>query len=232
MKLFAYVSKKTAVLYVLTTATFVGTLCLLPVLPKMIVMTLRPTGEQKSVFLLLLTALLPGLATILFSCVPYEDEQGEARQRPFYYQSLMWLFALALGVYHWLVIVNALGFSITGEVVAQLGLALMMLTIGIYLRQLPFGHPGVAIKLSWVMENADVWRKTHRWGGFAFILVGLVTMVSIVLVHLPYWAVSPSIPTIVLIASLLLASVAIMLGSMRCYKKTHSGTEDVPNTRR
>lgn len=219
MKLFTYVSKKTAVLYALTIATFIGTLCLLPVLPEKIILTLQPTGEQKPAMLLLLTALLPGLATILFSCVPYEDERGTTKQRPFYYQSLMWLFALALVVYHWLVIVNALGFPITGEVVAQLALSLMMIVIGIYLRPLPFRHPGAAIKLSWVTEDEIVWNKTHRWGGLAFILVGLMTMVSTVLVHLPYLSVSPSLPTFVLIAGLLVAGVAIMLGSMRCYKK-------------
>lgn len=224
MKLFMYVSKRTMILYVIAAVTFIGTACLLPVLPGNIVMTLQSAGDPKPAFFLLLTALLPALATILFSCVPYEDEQGNARQRPFYYQSLMWLFALALLVYHWLVVVNALGFAITGELVAQLALALLLIAVGIYLRPLPFGHQGAAIKLAWVSEDETVWRKTHRWGGLAFVLVGLAIITSVIIVHLPYWALPSYIPTIVMIAGLLIAGVTIMLGSMRCYKKLHKGS--------
>lgn len=221
MKLFTYVSRKTLVIYILALVSCVATLCILPIVPAHIQMTLQPDGAQRPSWFLIITSLLPILATVLFSCVPYEDEQGDARQRPFYYQALMWLFALVLLTYHWLVIVNTLGFSITGEMVAQLGLALLMVAIGIYLRPLPFKHPGTAIKLVWVMEDETVWCKTHRKAGIAFILVGIVTIISVVLVHLPFWKLSPSLPTIVLIVTLLIAGLTILWSSMRCYKKLH-----------
>lgn len=218
-RLFVYVSGKTLILYGLSAITCIATLFLLPVLPPKVPMVLRPDGKPRPAILLLLTALLPAVATFLFSYVPHEDEQGQPRQRSVSYQTLMWLFAMALLAYHWLIIVNAFEIVATGETVAQIAIALLLIVLGIHLGNLPFGHPGVAIKLSWVVENEELWKRTHREGGAAFILVGLSVLAMVVAVKLPLWALPPSLPTIVLIVGLLVAGTYIMFSSISRYRK-------------
>jgi len=76
----------------------------------------------------------------------------------------------------------------------------------------------IGIRVSWTLENPENWNKTHRMGGFLWIIAGILL---IIIAFLPL----PNIAGIILIfIILILISVIPILYSYNLYKKEKGGT--------
>lgn len=101
---------------------------------------------------------------------------------------------------------NQLSASLMG-----LSLGLLFMLIGNYLTKVRSNF-FIGIRTPWTLSSDEVWRKTHRMGGWMFFLVGLATVISGLTLSGKYLFV-------VVIAGALLVSVGTMLYSYLLYRR-------------
>lgn len=76
------------------------------------------------------------------------------------------------------IITSGLGYNLFINRIPELLVGILFLVIGNYLPQC---KPNffVGIKTPWTLSNEEVWRKTHRFSGKVFVVLGLIMMISI-----------------------------------------------------
>ncbi|CAI8895660.1 MULTISPECIES: SdpI family protein [Bacillus] len=77
------------------------------------------------------------------------------------------------------IITNGLGYKLFINRIPELLVGILFLIIGNYLPQC---KPNffVGMRNPWTLSNEEVWRKTHRFSGKVFVILGLMMIVSIV----------------------------------------------------
>ncbi len=124
---------------------------------------------------------MPGLLTgmyLLFTFLPQVDPRKD-RYPEFMnvyriFKNLILLVLLivllASGAYN-------LGYNVKIQYVVPTVIGILMLVLGNYMGKI---KPNffVGIKTPWTLSSENVWNKTHRVGGYAFILFGLMIMLS------------------------------------------------------
>ncbi|PEK68096.1 hypothetical protein COM55_20845 [Bacillus pseudomycoides] len=77
------------------------------------------------------------------------------------------------------IITNGLGYKLFIKRIPELLVGILFLIIGNYLPQC---KPNffVGMRNPWTLSNEEVWRKTHRFSGKVFVILGLMMIVSIV----------------------------------------------------
>ncbi len=208
-----HVSAWTWLLWAIAGISLVATAGILPLLPPTVVM--EGNGSPRPSWMMLLMSLLPLLSILLFTTLPYEQPDGNGMMRPRWYQMVMWIFTLLLIGAQWVITANAMGLPLKADTMAQAGIGMALLILGCTLLHAPFAQKGVAIRLPWVTNNPDVWRKTHLLGGICFICSGTATLVATLLSIIKPLGIASSVPTLVLLGSLLAATVIIMIASVR-----------------
>lgn len=117
-------------------------------------------------------ALLVGM-TLLFTVLPKLDPRRENYVK--FLQSY-WLLANAVIVFgllaHVLIIANGLGYSVQIDRLLPAGIGLLFVFLGNYLTRV---EPNwfIGIRTPWTLSSDTVWRKTHRTGGWLFVIGGL-----------------------------------------------------------
>jgi uncharacterized membrane protein len=112
-------------------------------------------------------------ATGLFAVLPKMDPRRENYAK---FLSSYWLIANAvivfLGLAHVLIVVNGLGYAVQIDRLLPIGIGLLFVFLGNYLTRV---EPNwfVGIRTPWTLSSDTVWRKTHRTGGFLFVIAGL-----------------------------------------------------------
>ena len=143
----------------------------------------------------LLTLVLTGVFTIL----PKVDPKRENYAR---FLDSYWLIANAVlaftGVAHVLRIANGLGYRVQVDRLMPLGIGLLLAFLGNYLTRV---EPNwfIGIRTPWTLSSDAVWRKTHRTGGWLFVIGGLAIAAG---AFLPRAAFLP----------LLVATIVVMTG--------------------
>lgn len=84
------------------------------------------------------------------------------------------IFFIAFNVlYYYLILI--------GHIQIQTGICLIIgvfiIAIGNYLPKVPQNF-FLGIRTPWTLKSEAVWKKTHKVGGYAFILLGIVTIIS------------------------------------------------------
>lgn len=88
-------------------------------------------------------------------------------------------------------------------------IGLFMLMIGNYMPKVPQNF-FVGIRTPWTLKNEIVWKKTHKVGGYAFIILGFITIISAFLGETGFF---------VIIAVSLLVVIFVSVYSYFIYKK-------------
>jgi len=105
-------------------------------------------------------------------------------------------------VAHGMIIAAGLGFSVKIDRLMPLGVGLLVVFLGNFLTRV---EPNwfIGIRTPWTLSSDTVWRKTHRTGGWVFVLGGLVLAIGAFLPHrafLPLFVVTivfmPLIPIV------------------------------------
>jgi len=137
-----------------------------------------PDGFSSRTWALAIVPLLLVFMTGMFNVLPKVDPRRENYAK---FLSSYWLIANAVIVFllvaHALIIAAGLGFSVKIDRLMPLGVGLLFIFLGNYLRRV---EPNwfVGIRTPWTLSSDTVWRKTHRTGGGLMVIGGVVLAVS------------------------------------------------------
>lgn len=106
--------------------------------------------------------------------------------------------------------VFALGYPVKIDMVTRIGIGVLLIVLGNYMAQIRHNY-FFGIKLPWTLADEDVWRKTHRFGGFLFVGIGLAVVFT-----LPFPGL---VGFVVLLGGLALGTVALVLYSYWIYQQ-------------
>jgi len=92
----------------------------------------------------------------------------------------------------------ALGFPIDMAFVMNLALSLLLIFLGNYMGKLRRNF-WAGIRTPWTILNETVWERTHRLGGWLFVLAGLIGLVTTFIPPLRFWGVMSALFAVIVI---------------------------------
>jgi uncharacterized membrane protein len=123
----------------------------------------------------------PGLLAamyVMFLVLPRLDPKKE-RYAEFakVYAVFRNLFIFFLALIYFIASLSNIGYNFNVGILVPLAIGLLFIILGNYFGKI---KPNwfVGIRTPWTMSSETVWNKTHRFGGKAFILGGLIMMIS------------------------------------------------------
>ena len=133
------------------------------------------TGDKNFVFI---TAFLPLAIYFLMKVTPKIDPKKASydKHRGSYHIIAVSIALLLMGL-HWVTITAALGYDINIGMIVKFGIGILFIILGNVMPKLRHNY-FVGLKMPWTLASEDNWKKTHRFGGYAFVLTGLIFFVS------------------------------------------------------
>lgn len=124
---------------------------------------------------------LPIVLLFVLQILPTIDPKKKSfQQHSKAYSIINMLIIIFLAVMNILALCSALGVPIPFPIVVPLFLGLLMIGIGNYTTQIRHNY-FIGFRTPWTLASENVWRKTHRLGGYLFILVGMIPISSIII---------------------------------------------------
>lgn len=124
------------------------------------------------------TALLPLAIYILMLFLPKIDPKRNSYEKhKKAYDMTKIIMVLFLIVIHWVGIAYSLGFKFNVGSFVTIAVGIMFIVIGNFMTQVRQNY-FFGIKTPWTLANETVWKKTHRVGGFSFLIGGIIILVS------------------------------------------------------
>lgn len=148
---------------------------------------------------------------LLFYFLPTIDPKRERYQE---FEKVYYIFeSMMIGVLFIVFLVATLfnlGYDIPIGNVISLVIGIMMIVIGNYMGKIK-NNWFVGIKTPWTLSSENVWNKTHRFGGRAFIVFGLIIITA------PYLNVV--LATVIFLLGTFLVVFGTMIYSYLLYRK-------------
>lgn len=91
-----------------------------------------------------------------------------------------WIIPVLSTLISVMVICVCLGMDINIEFFVSIFVGVLLIVIGNYMPKVKQNYT-MGIKIPWTLDSEENWRKTHRFGGFAFVIAGLWMILSVVL---------------------------------------------------
>lgn len=167
--------------YVLAVAAGIWFYIIYPQLPNTVPLHWNSAGtpdrfadKSSMIYMLLLTFAIPLLCDIL----PKIDPR---RKNYRYFADSYQKMKLGISVFMIFMFVLSINAAMSSEQklstrLMSLGLGILFMLIGNYLAKVKNNY-FVGIKTPWTLASDEVWRKTHRLGGWLFFIAGLVTII-------------------------------------------------------
>lgn len=132
-------------------------------------------GGKNNVFI---TALLPLVLYMLMMLFPKIDPKKKSYEKhKKAYSITVGLILVFLIVIHWVTILVSLGLKLDVSTVVSIGIGVMFIVIGNFMSQIRQNY-FFGIRTPWTLANENVWKKTHRVGGYGFIAIGAAFILS------------------------------------------------------
>lgn len=173
------------VLVAVTVVNMIATLCLIPGLPQEVPVHLNAQFEVDRMGTRWFIALIPAITAAFSITMAVEQKirgRDYANNRPLTFFAVAFAaFFIALG---WaLYAMSAAGAqlgdvrSVPIDLIMGLGMSVLLIVMGNYL---PTVKPNrtFGIRLRATLESEEVWKKTHRFAGRAYVLGGFVSGIS------------------------------------------------------
>ncbi len=175
--------KKFNLLYIPIAVSVIGTILLYSQLPDKIPMHWDLSGQIDSWrprYFIFFTALLPALFVVLLKVIPSIDPKSEnySKHGKAYGIVSVVVIVFLLGM-HWITLIYSLGFPLEIDIFVRGLIGILFIIIGNYLPQAKQNYT-FGIRTPWTLDNEVVWTRTHRFGGFTFVISGLITIISVV----------------------------------------------------
>ena len=123
---------------------------------------------------------------------------------------IFWLVPLVSLVMNTGTILVGLGEELSVERIAPVLVGLILVVIGNYMPKVKQNYT-IGIKVPWTLHSEENWRRTHRLGGWMFMLSGIVMMLSVV--------AASEIFALVMVCTVLLSAFVPMIYSYVLYRK-------------
>lgn len=161
--------------------SLIGTGILYPYLPELVPGHWNVKGEvdryQNKIWVFF-TAALPLLLYLLMTFLPQIDPKKKAYLKHVKaYDVTRIVIVLFLGIIHWISIAVALGYDLNVGFVIRILIGFLFIILGNYMSQIRPNY-FFGIKTPWTLANEQVWKKTHRVGGYSFIIMGIVSITT------------------------------------------------------
>ncbi|WP_427340891.1 SdpI family protein [Caloranaerobacter sp. DY30410] len=132
-------------------------------------------GHKNMVFF---TALTPiGLYALMLLMPKIDPKRKSYSKHKKAYEILTVIVIMFLIIIHWALIFVALGGNVDIILLIKASIGLLFIIIGNYMGQIRHNY-FFGIRTPWTLANETVWRKTHRVGGYGFIVIGIVFLLS------------------------------------------------------
>ncbi|KFN03685.1 DUF1648 domain-containing protein [Bacillus clarus] len=147
-------------------------------------MTIHWSGEGANGFALKLNAMLLTLGImivvyIVLSVTPKIDPKKKNYDKfSKSYTIMNYSVLFVLFLVNIIVIGVGLGYEIPMNSTPHIIVGILFIVIGNYLPQCKPNY-FVGIKTPWTLSNEEVWRKTHRFSGKVFVVLGVIMIISI-----------------------------------------------------
>jgi uncharacterized membrane protein len=146
----------------------------------------QPNGWSSRLVAAVLVPALGIVLAVVFTVLPHIDPRRANYEK---FGPTYWTIANAVlvlvAVFHIVSLGKALGWDINMNRVASLGVGGIFVLLGNLMTRI---RPNwfVGIRTPWTLSSDTVWRRTHRFGGIAFVIAGLC-MAATALLTVP-WA--------------------------------------------
>lgn len=158
-------------------------------------------GGRNSIWL---TASLPLLLYGLLLIIPRIDPRKDSfRKHTRAYSILANATVLFLIALNWFSILYSIGYNLNIQIFILTGIGILWIIIGNYLPNARQNYT-FGIRTPWTLANETSWTKTHRLGGIAFIITGIIALAA---------AFIPGLPALIIFFS----STLLMVGGLFLY---------------
>ena len=161
--------------------SIIGIAMVYPSLPEEIPGHWNAAGEvdrydhKSTVFI---TGLLPLGIYLLMVFLPKIDPKRAAYlKHEKAYSVAQWLIVLLLIYIQWIAIAAGLGYGVDTGIAIRLALGIVFILLGNYMSQIRHNYL-FGIRTPWTLANEQVWKKTHRVGGYGFVIVGIISVLT------------------------------------------------------
>lgn len=167
---------------ILSILSIIITLFLYPKLPLEVPIHFNAIGEvdnwgDKS--FTLFTAFLPiglGLLTLI---VPKIDPKRAAfSKHAKAYNIFVFIITIFIIGIHWATLLFALGYNISIDKFIMVSIGILFIVLGNYMPQVRHNYT-FGVKTPWALHDENNWRATQRFGGYVFILIGVVSFLHL-----------------------------------------------------
>lgn len=125
-----------------------------------------------------ITGLLPLGIYMLMVFLPKLDPKRTAYlKHEKAYTIAQWTIVLLLIYVQWIVIAAGLGYGIDIGIAIRLALGIVFILLGNYMGQIRHNY-FFGIRTPWTLASEQVWKKTHRVGGYGFVAVGVISILT------------------------------------------------------
>ena len=152
---------------------------------------------------------------VLFMLLPVISPKGfrlDSARRA--YDIVVFVLIAFMTVVQAMVYLGARGQGLAVDVAVPLMTGILFIVLGNYLGKFPKNF-FVGIRTPWTLASDEVWNRTHRLGGWCFMLAGVLIAIS---------AFTPSSPF--MISAVVLAAGVPILYSLYLYRKLHGFDTD------
>lgn len=141
----------------------------------------QPNGWSSRALATVLAPALALLIALVFTVLPHIDPRGAnyAKFGPTYWTLANAVLVLVAGL-HVVTLGKAIGWDVNMNRVVSLGVGGLFVLLGNLMTRI---RPNwfVGIRTPWTLSSDTVWRRTHRFGGFAFMIAGVCVAVTALL---------------------------------------------------
>ena len=126
---------------------------------------------------------------IMFLLLPLLDPKKERyAQFSKTYHVFKNILLIVMGVIYFVASLNGLGYNIPIQYVVPGIIGVLFVVMGNYMSKLKRNW-FIGIRTPWTLSSEEVWNKTHRVGGYLFILAGIAMIITPLLPPLLGWIV-------------------------------------------
>jgi len=201
--------KKSPFIIIAAALSWAGTVAAYFFLPDTIPLHWNLSGQVDSwgpKWAALFLGALPLAVALLMRWLPRIDPKRESYARHAKtYEIMQVLIVLLLIAVMWITIAAALGVPLDIGVVVRVLVGLLFVGLGNFMSRLKRNY-FVGIKTPWALADDEVWRRTHRRGGWVFVAMGAVFILSLAIPAGPVLGVVTGVSTIGGIAYIFLYS--------------------------
>lgn len=122
--------------------------------------------------------ILPLLIYLMMKVLPYIDPKKKAYEmHAKAYQMTQVAVFLMISLFSWTGVLTVLGVKLNMSVIAMTALGCLFIVIGNFMPQIRQNY-FFGIRTPWTLASEEVWKKTHRVGGYSFTIAGILAVLT------------------------------------------------------